>query len=167
MGNKWLLTAVALYACIQFSVHSEEDAASPGRWENVGFIEREIKFDEYLGYTLKQAYEMFGPPEEVFTFRGAESGQDNVVFYYADHLYLFWYENRVWQVRLDERYKGTIAGIEMGISKGEILKLFDKPFYEDRESFIYILPDRGIPVRLRLYFKNDALVDAYVYRGDF
>ncbi len=46
--------------------------------------------------------------------RGAESWQDDVVFYFPTNLSVFWYQSRVWQVRFDRRYAST------GISRSRI-----------------------------------------------
>ncbi|RKX79024.1 MAG: hypothetical protein DRP87_04555 [Spirochaetes bacterium] len=120
-----------------------------------------------LGLDPAEALKKLGPPAEVFPLRGDEESQDDVVFYYDNHLYLFWYNNRVWQVRLDRRFEGAIAGISMGDSKEKIIDILGKPFYCDSESCIFLLPDKGYPVRARLFFNSDSLYDAYIYRSDF
>jgi hypothetical protein len=51
-----------------------------------------------IGMDPGSAFAAFGAPQEVYPFRGVEAWQDNVVFFYPDFSYLFWYENRVWQV---------------------------------------------------------------------
>jgi hypothetical protein len=54
----------------------------------------------------------------------------------------------------------------MGAGRGEVLAVLGAPMKELPESLVYQLEDRGYPVRLRLYFEEDHLVDAYCYRGD-
>lgn len=120
-----------------------------------------------LGLTLDQATSDFGAPAEVFPVRGKEAWQDDVVFYYSDHSYLFWFRNRVWQVRVDRRFKGTILGLQMGDSRQQVEKVLGTPFHVGQNSEIFILPDRGFPVRARLFFTDDKMSDLYVYRGDF
>ncbi len=90
-----------------------------------------------------------------------------MVYYYDSYVYLFWYDNRVWQVRLDKRYEGSLGGVFMGDPKEKVLELLGAPFYADGESIIYNLPDRGYPVRIRLFFEEDLLSDLYIYRSDF
>ena len=53
----------------------------------------------------------------MFSFRGQDETQDNVVFFYPDYLYLFWYRNRVWQVRCDRRFATTVFGVAMGMPR--------------------------------------------------
>ena len=122
-----------------------------------------------VGLTLPEAFQLFGAPEQVFAARGQESWQDDVVFYYPGHLYLFWYQNRVWQARVDEHHAGGFlasGGLAMGRSREEVLGLLGPPMRELGESLVYHLEDRGYPVRLRLYFREGLLADAYCYRGD-
>ena len=122
-----------------------------------------------VGLTLPEAIQRFGAPEQVFAARGEEGWQDDVVFYYPGHLYLFWYQNRVWQARVDEQYAGSFLAsvtLAMGRSREEVLGLLGPPMRELGDSLVYHLEDRGYPVRLRLYFREGLLADAYCYRGD-
>jgi hypothetical protein len=122
-----------------------------------------------VGLSLPEAFQLFGTPEQVSAARGQESWQDDVVFYYPWHLYLFWYQNRVWQARVDEHHAGGILAsraLAMGARREEVLGLLGPPMRELGESLVYHLEDRGYPVRLRLYFREGLLADAYCYRGD-
>jgi hypothetical protein len=121
-----------------------------------------------IGYTLVQATEEFGSPTEVFSLRGEQPWHDDVVFYYdTDHFYLFWWDNRVWQIRFDQRYTGQVVGVHMGEARAEIKKLLGNAFHETDQDLYYQLPDRGFPVRARLVFAKDKLSDIYLYRSDF
>jgi hypothetical protein len=122
-----------------------------------------------VGLTLPEAFARFGPPQQVFAARGQESWQDDVVFFYPGHLYLFWYQDRVWQARVDEHHGGgflAARGLAMGARREEVLGLLGPPMRELGDSLVYHLEDRGYPVRLRLYFREGLLADAYCYRGD-
>jgi hypothetical protein len=125
-----------------------------------------VDLPELVGLTLAEALERLGAPAEVSTVRGEEAWQDDVVFFYPRHLYLFWYQNRVWQARLDDRYEGRFLGLGMGASRAEVLAALGSPMKELEGSLVYQLEDRGYPVRLRLYFEEERLVDAYCYRAD-
>jgi hypothetical protein len=129
----------------------------------------ELDLPALVGLTLPEAIQRFGAPEQVFAARGQESWQDDVVFYYPGHLYLFWYQNRVWQARVDENFAGSFLAsgpLAMRRSREEVLGLLGRPMREIGDSLIYHLEDRGYPVRLRLYFREGLLADAYCYRGD-
>ncbi len=122
---------------------------------------------DLLGLTLAEVFSTYGPPEEVFPLRGDSAWQDDVVFYYPDHSYLFWFRDRVWQVRVDERFGDPVLGVAIGESMEEVEQVLGSPFHADGASLIFLLPDRGYPVRARLFFESDRLTDVYVYRGDF
>ncbi|MBN1798622.1 MAG: hypothetical protein JW822_08585 [Spirochaetales bacterium] len=122
---------------------------------------------DWLGMDLETVYKKFGVPQEVFCYRADKKEDDNVVFYYKDHIYLFWFENRVWVVRFDERFKHEFLGIKMGMPREQILEILGDKFKETEDSLVFYLPDQGFPVRLRLFFKENMLFDAYVYRGDY
>jgi hypothetical protein len=122
-----------------------------------------------VGLTLAQASRLYGSPEQVFCARGQESWQDDVVFYYPGHLYLFWYQDRVWQARVDEHHEGGFLAsraLAMGERREEVLAALGPPMRELGDALVYHLEDRGYPVRLRLYFREGLLADAYCYRGD-
>jgi hypothetical protein len=122
-----------------------------------------------VGLTLGEAFERLGAPQRVFADRGEESWQDDVVFFYPGHLYLFWYQDRVWQARVDEHHAGgflAARALAMGARREEVLGLLGPPMRELGDSLVYHLEDRGYPVRLRLYFREGLLADAYCYRGD-
>ena len=119
-----------------------------------------------VGLNLAEALERFGAPAEVSAVRGEEAWQDDVVFFYPQHLYLFWYQNRVWQVRLDALYEGGFRGLAMGASRSAVRQALGAPMKELEDSVVYQLEERGYPVRLRLYFEEERLVDLYCYRGD-
>ena len=120
-----------------------------------------------IGMDLDTAFRKLGPPAEVFAVRGEQAWQDDVVFYYERSFYLFWYQNRVWQVRLDQRYPGEFFALKMGLAKEEVAARIGKPLKDLQDSFLYNLEDRGYPLRLRIFFEQGLLSDLYCYRGDF
>ena len=122
---------------------------------------------DLLGLTLAEAYGVFGAPQEVSAFRGEEAWHDDVVFYYERHIYLFWFQNRVWQLRVDHRFEESFFGIQMGFDRDAVIGLLGVPFSTVEDSLVYQLEDEGYPVRLRLIFGQDGLADAYLYRADF
>jgi hypothetical protein len=122
---------------------------------------------QWLGMDLETVYKEFGVPQEVFCYRAEKKQDDNVVFYYENHIYLFWFENRVWVVRFDERFKHEFLGIKMGMPRERVLDILGDKFKQTDDSLIFYLPDQGFPVRLRLFFKENMLFDAYIYRGDY
>ena len=113
--------------------------------------------DEILGLSPEKAYELLGAPEEVFTMRGEREWQDDAVFYFKNHIYLFWFKNRVWQFRADMRFKGTVLDVKPGMKKKEVAGILGKPFKSGEESEIYLNPKNitryktGFPVRMKVF----------------
>lgn len=121
----------------------------------------------YIGLDLKAAFSLLGAPQEIFSYRGEKEEYDDIVFFYDNHLYLFWFQNRVWVVRVDKDYSESFLGINMGMSKSEIINIINRPYKEIDDSLVFFLKDQGYPVRLRLFFEKECLTDVYLFRGDF
>jgi hypothetical protein len=119
-----------------------------------------------IGLSLEEAYASLGAPESVYALRGEEPEQDDVVFYYEDHLYLFWFENRVWQVRADRRFSRPVFDLSMGATRQQAIETLGSPILRFPDSLVFHIDDRGYPIQARLYFEEDRLVDVYCYRGD-
>lgn len=135
------------------------DAGIPTAGRNIGA--------DIIGMDLPAAVQAFGAPAEVFPRRGEEPWQDDVVFYFDSHLYLFWFRGRVWQVRMDRRFESEfLGGLRMGMARREVLSRLGPPLAEADGFLLYHLEDRGYPIRLRLLFEEDRLSDAYCYRSD-
>jgi len=125
-------------------------------------------FASKLGWTLEEALEWMGRPESMLTHRGRTAEEDNVVFFYSDFTSLFWFRDRVWQVRADRRWSGEVDGVRMGLDRDDVEALWGPPINDFDPDPTWTLPDRGYPVRIRLYFDDDdRLVDLYVYRSDW
>jgi hypothetical protein len=150
--------------------------ALPANAQNAGSTAKQqtLAAPELLGFQLSQAYGSLGAPDHVYSVRGAQPWKDDVVFFYPSHLYLYWYHDRVWQVRFDKDYDGTFLSLTMGLTREQVRSVLGKPLHIDTDWDLFQLqngspgnPDRGYPVRVRLFFSADRLSDAYIYRGDF
>ncbi len=120
-----------------------------------------------LGLMIPQVLEEYGSPQRLFSIRGDESWQDDVVFFYNGFVYFYWFEDRVWQVRFDHRHNGTVAGVKMGQTFDEVIAALGSPHYVGSNEIFFDAQDRGFPIRLRLVFEDDRLHDLYLYRSDF
>jgi hypothetical protein len=115
-----------------------------------------------LGATLPQVIETFGSPRTVHSVRGPEAWQDDVVFVY-DGLDFYWFRDRVWQVRA-----GSAFGLNSGDSRETALSLLGEPLHRMEDAFVYQLPSRAWPLRLRVGFDAEGRVTKlFVYRADF
>ena len=126
------------------------------------------EFTEKLGMTVEDLFSNNDIPESIFPYRGELPEEDNVVFYYPDNLYLFLFHDRVWQLRVDERWENEVDGVRMGMSRQKVEEIWGPPINSWDENPTWQLPDKGYPVRIRLYFsENNKLIDLYVYRSDW
>jgi len=120
-----------------------------------------------IGLDIPGAVAAVGLPQQMFAWRGAEEREDNVVFYYPDFFYLFWYKDRVWQVRCDRRFASTVLGLTLGSSREQVERASTRTLTPSGDSLYFDLNDGGFPLRVRLVFTASVLSDLYVYRSDF
>ncbi|MDC7124916.1 MAG: hypothetical protein PQJ46_05080 [Spirochaetales bacterium] len=85
---------------------------------------------------------------------------------------VIWYKNgpTVWfisgravQLRLSVGMEGLIDGVGFGSSVESVKTSFGNPWIETENDLYYNLPWKGGPLKLRLYFKENALYEAYLY----
>lgn len=122
-----------------------------------------------LGYTPELVLARLGAPSRVRAVRGAEVWQDDVVFEYPLlAISLFFWEDRVWQVRLDQGFSGRLMGVDLVLDADRIVAGFGAArsagdFWQE-----WAIAGNSWPVRLRLVFHVDEKPGvAYVYRADF
>lgn len=115
-----------------------------------------------VGSTLQSIITQFGSPLAVYSVRGQEPWQDDVVFSY-DGIDLYWYQNRVWQIGIPQGF-----GLKKGDTKEAVLAILGEPLIQQDTYLVYRLPSRGWPLRLRVLFSESNTVHSlYVYRPDF
>ena len=123
---------------------------------------------QVLGMNLKSALDAFGLPLNMFSFRGSEEDRDDVVFYYPDHKYLFWFKDRVWQIRYDRRANVELHGVSLGMTRQEVEAVVkERPLVEQGDSLYFDLPSDSFPVRVRIVFAGSTVTDLYAYRSDY
>ncbi len=121
----------------------------------------------YIGMDLATAVDAIGLPQQMFTWRGSDEKRDNVVFYYPNQLYLFWFRDRVWQVRFDRRYTGQIFGLTFAMPEDLVLATIPWTTVASGDSLFFDINNSSYPMRVRLVFTNGFLSDMYIYRSDF
>jgi hypothetical protein len=119
-----------------------------------------------IGMGPREALAALGAPQEIFSLRGPQEEADDVVFFYPDCSYLFWHASRVWQVRFDRRFTGTVLGLTLGMSRERVSERMGAASGERGSALFYDLTGAAYPVRARLVFAGGALTDVYVYRSD-
>lgn len=133
-----------------------------------------LKIRTLIGMLPTEVIVTLGSPESVYPLRGESAWQDDVIFYYPNHLYLFFYNNKVWQIRTDYRYTDSVLGISAWMKRSDTQAILGKSDYSDDGEDIYANPagitrlETGYPLRMRLLFNDsDILQDIYLYRSDF
>lgn len=120
-----------------------------------------------LGMTPAEAIASFGPPQSMYVQSAEEEWQRDIVFFYGDFSYLYWFDSRVWQIRFDYRHSDPILGIRMGAALSTVRGVLGQAIYEDQGELVYAVEDQGYPVRARFLFGPEGLNDIYIYRSDF
>lgn len=119
----------------------------------------------WLGDTPEAAYRDRGAPAEIYPL-AIDDKRWQAVHFYADHTYLFWSSNRVWQVRLDKQWTGTWKGLTMGMTRDDAETALGATLAKGDNWSVWTLPYQNFPKRLRLVFTDGKLSDAYVYRSE-
>ena len=116
----------------------------------------------FIGLTISDVIERYGPPRSVSSARGIELWQDDVVFHYTGvDFYIF--RDRIWQVKFV-----TTRGISNGDRKEAVLLSLGSAA-QDWGDYI-LLPVLGANWQLiiRINFSDTGLVNAiFLYRPDF
>ena len=148
--NTHRLGAALLLLSVALAAEAQTTEPDPGTW---------------LGLTPPAAYEAKGAPAEVSPL-AVDEKRWQVVHFYSDHSYLFWTSNRVWQVRLDKLWTGSLKGVVMGASRTDVEAAWGEPLARGDTWSVWSLPYQTFPRRVRLVFTDGALTDAYFYRSD-
>lgn len=147
---RWVLTLLFLGTTLNLPAQATIPVPDPAAW---------------LGLTPESAYRERGAPTEVYSL-AVDDAHWHAVHFYADHSYLFWTLNRVWQVRLDKLWTGTLLGIAMGSPRAEVELTLGEPLARGDTWSVWNLTYQTFPRRLRLVFTDGILADAYLYRSD-
>jgi hypothetical protein len=122
---------------------------------------------ELIGMDPAQAFAALGAPAGIFTQRGTEPNEDDVVFFYPDFRYVFWFGNRVWQVCYDRRYAGSVMGFSIGMGRAEAEAATPGRLQESGGSLFLSVDTGRFPLRVRLAMAGGRVTDIYVYRSDW
>jgi hypothetical protein len=173
--NKRLILIIVFFLCCSFAGAEEESGAEAKiETETKTKTEESPAFYEWiktasglLGTTLEDAFRLFGVPLRVSTARGEQPWQDDVVFEYGEGFSLFWYRDRVWQIRFGPEFHQTFSDAGAGSSREEVIAALGKPFHGEDDWILYHFAGAGYPLRARLFFGENGLEDIYLFRGDF
>lgn len=125
---------------------------------------------ELIGKPPSEIIERYGAPDRLFIEQTASDTDHFIVLLYADYRYFYFYENELWQIRVDERSEHTLSGVSIGDLVDDVAFEIGPPDWnrDSGESASFRLPDHDHPVELRVYVDGDGLIhDIYLYRMDF
>jgi len=122
-----------------------------------------------LGYTPELTLVTLGAPARIRAVRGLEAWQDDVVFEYPDlKLALFFWEDRVWQLRADSGFSGSLAGQSLVPDYGQLEVIYGRTRAQGPTWQEWAVPGSAWPLRLRMVTDDgDNSVFFYIYRADF
>jgi hypothetical protein len=116
---------------------------------------------KFIGMSIAELFEHFGPPVAVYASRGLETWQDDVVFEYAG-VDFYIYKNVVWQVGLD-----TGAGIRKGDPRAAVLLTLGDTARDNGDYILGRLRDTSWPLEWRFNIEGGKVSAIYLYRMDY
>ena len=123
--------------------------------------ERKEEPFSYIGMKLEDMFNRFGTPRAVYSSRGDEHWQDDVVFTYGEGDFYI-YRDRIWQVGLK-----SVFGINIGDVKAVALLVLGENVTDEGDYLLYNIPGGAWPVSLRINFSAGKVSAIFVYRPDF
>ncbi|MDR2176860.1 MAG: hypothetical protein LBP20_02325 [Treponema sp.] len=116
----------------------------------------------FIGFTLKELYGRFGVPEAVYSVRGADEWQDDVVLVYPQGDF-YVYRDRVWQLGIK-----AVRGIRVGDSREAVILALGEEARKEENYVLLPIYGRPWPITLRINLGASAkVVEIFVYRSDF
>ena len=123
--------------------------------------ERKEEPFSYIGMKLEDMFNRFGTPRSVYSSRGTEHWQDDVVFTYGEGDF-YVYRDRIWQVGLK-----SVFGINIGDVKAVALLVLGENVMDEGGYLLYNIPGGSWPVSLRINLSAGKVSAIFVYRPDF
>ena len=119
----------------------------------------------FVGMTLEQLIERFGPPRTVAVSRGIETWQDDAVFRYTG-VDFYIYINRVWQVQFT-----ALNGISHGDRKTAVLLILGDAAEDKGDHVLMPVNTKDWTLMLRINFNSTEstgqVAAIFLYRPDF
>ena len=114
-----------------------------------------------VGITLNELIGSFGAPRSVYSARGLEEWQDDVVFVY-DQGEFYIHKDRVWQLCIK-----AARGIKAGDTRGVVSMVLGPNAGSRSDSLFFSIDEKSWPLMLRCVFdKEDRLLMIFIYRSD-
>ncbi len=116
--------------------------------------------DNFLNLSSQDLFLQQGYPDDMMPMRGESEAEDSIVVNYNDGMSFILWENRVKEIRVDKRYRGSIFGLYMGMTPTEAQNaLAIAPQEEMPGELLFHKIDTTLPVQIHLFFYMDKLVN--------
>lgn len=160
---------------------SNKNSSSPPNEEENSSLESEVppkkpllnlnslKRDELiplLGKNPQKAFESFELPIGLEVLRGESKDLDDVVSIHPEGVFLFWFDNHLWQMGFAKGFKGSIEGVKIGMRKEEVTGKLGKPQLQEEKLLVYEVFFQDFPVSIRFVLKENRVSEIYFYRSD-
>jgi len=114
-----------------------------------------------IGLKIDDLFVRFGAPGTVYTARGIETWQDDVVFVYGERDFYI-YRDRVWQIGLKAGF-----GVKIGDTKAAAFQALADKARDEGDYLLCPVSGGAWPVSLRVNFTAGRVSGIFLYRTDF
>ena len=129
--------------------------------QSVSLLDQHEGQPALIGLKLDELIKRFGAPYSVYSARGDETWQDDVVFTYPEGDFYI-HRDRVWQIGLKSAF-----GLKIGDPKSAALLALGVEA-QDRGTYILCpLPSSAWPLSIRVNCTMGRIAAIYVYRPDY
>lgn len=125
---------------------------------------------DLVGREPAEVIDAFGAPVRIYTEPAVTQTDVFIVFLYDDYTYLYFFENEVWQLRVDERSQVSLYGVGIGDTIESVAFELGPPRWqsETMRSATFPIRDHDYDLELRVFVDTGGRVhDIYLYRVDF
>lgn len=127
-------------------------------------------YSPFLGSVPSELVNRMGAPLEVGMVE-VKPDPSLIYFLYEDYSYYLFFDNRIWGIRFDSRFKSSVLGIKIGYEREEVKRILTQQLgsakKEEPSYMVYSLPYQGFSAEMRVFFKNSSLNEIYIYRSDY
>ena len=116
----------------------------------------------FIGMTLEEIIEKYGPPRSVAVARGIDLWQDDVVIQYTG-VDFYIYIDRVWQVKFV-----TTHDVSIGNKKTDVMLALGETAEDMEDHVLLAINSLKWPVMLRINFNDkENVTSIFLYRPDY
>jgi hypothetical protein len=169
-SHNCILTALYLIAAAFTGLPAAgEELIEPEIRQNIPAVDEAVRLEpraeadpvNFIGMSIAELIENFGPPDSVYPSRGIETWQDDVVFEYPG-VDFYIYKDKVWQLSLDAGH-----GISRGDPSAAVMLVLGDTARDNEKYILGKLQDTSWPVEWRFNIEDGKVSAIYLYRMDY